>query len=66
MPGKRTKNVTNPQSREAWHRRKREINAADTQHQQFQKIWRRACLKQRAADGHTTEKNRAEMARLGL
>jgi hypothetical protein len=66
MPGKRTKNVTNPQAFEAWKRRKREINAADTQHHQFQKMYRRDCLKARAAAGKLTEKNKAEMARLGF
>ena len=65
MPGKRTKNVTNPQAHDAWNKRKREHNQNDTTHWQFQKMWRRACLKQREAERRLTEKNRAEMTRIG-
>lgn len=66
MPGKRTKNVTNPQAHDAWNRRKHEANAANTQHQWFQKEYRKACLKTRAAEGRLSEKNKAEMTRLGM
>jgi hypothetical protein len=66
MPGRRTKNVTNPQANAAWQTRKREHNAGDTQHQWFQKEYRKACLKTRAAEGRLTEKNKIEMTRLGM
>lgn len=66
MPGKRTKNVTNPQANAAWQARKKEINQNDTIHWQFQNMYRRACLKQREAEGRLTEKNKVEMTRLGM
>lgn len=66
MPGKRTKNVTNPQAHDAWTRRKKEINQNDITHWQFQKMWRRDCLKARAKAGTLTEKNKAEMERIGV
>ncbi len=66
MPGRRAKNVTNPQAHEAWMKRKHEHNQNDTLHWQFQKMWRMDCLKERAAKGRLTEKNKAEMTRLGM
>jgi hypothetical protein len=66
MPGRRTKNVTNPQAATAWAERKRYANAENKTAAQFQRLWRRDCLKQRAAEGRLTEKNKAEMARVGL
>jgi hypothetical protein len=60
------KNVTNPQGHEAWMKRKREINAADTLHQQFQKMWRIDCLQARAFAGTITAKNVKEAESLGL
>ncbi len=64
MPGKRTKNTRNSQAHEAWLRRKREGNA-ELPYQNAQRMWRRACLRQRAAEGRLTAKNRAETERLG-
>jgi hypothetical protein len=66
MPGRRTKNVTNPQAHDAWNRRKKEINQNDTTHWQFQKMWRQDCLKARAKAGKLTKKNFAECKALGL
>lgn len=50
---------------EAWADRKKRsnINPAAIQ---FQKIYRINCLKQRAAAGRLTEKNRAEAVHLGV
>jgi hypothetical protein len=66
MPGRRTKNVTNPQAHEAWNRRKTEANAANTLHKQFQKMWRIECLQARAFAGKITAKNVKEAESLGL
>jgi len=66
MPGKRLKNVTNPQAHEAWRKRKRELNEANTLARQFQKIYRVGCLKQRAKERRLTKKNFDECKRLGL
>jgi hypothetical protein len=65
MPGKRTKNVTNPQAHSAWTERKRYANAENKTAAQFQRMWRRSCLLQREAEGRLTDKNRAELERVG-
>lgn len=65
MPGRKTKNVTNPQAHDAWTRRKKAYNQNDTMHWSFQTMWRRACLKQREVEGRLTEKNKAEMKKIG-
>jgi hypothetical protein len=61
---RKEKNARNHQAHEAWLRRKRE-NSATLPFQNAQRMWRRACLRQRAAEGRLTAKNRAEMERLG-
>ena len=66
MPGRRTKNVTNPQAHDAWRARKTMANASNTVARQFQKMWRLDCLKARAAKGKLTKKNFEECKRLGL
>jgi hypothetical protein len=66
MPGRRTKNVTNPQAHDAWMRRKKELRAENTQEIVRQGDWRIACLKARAAKGKLTKKNFAECKALGL
>jgi len=43
-----------------------EINAANTLHQQFQKMWRIDCLQGRAFAGKITAKNVKEAESLGL
>ncbi len=65
MPGKRTKNVTNPQANAAWRERKRYANAENGIAAQFQRMWRRSCLLEREAEGRLTDKNRAELERVG-
>jgi hypothetical protein len=51
---------------EAWQERKREFNLTNTIAHQFQKMWRRAALTQRAEEGRLTDKNMVEMATVGL
>ena len=66
MPGRRTKNVTNPQAHDAWMKRKKELRAGDNNEIIRQGNWRIECLQERAAKGRLTEKNKAEMTRLGM
>jgi hypothetical protein len=66
MPGRRTKNVTNPQAHEAWMERKREFNITNVIARQFQKMWRIDCLQARAFAGTITAKNVKEAESLGL
>ena len=62
---KKEKNQRNHRAHEAWVERKQEINAG-IEFKTAQKMYRRACLKQREAEGRLTEKNRTEMERLGM
>lgn len=64
MPGRREKNVTNPQAHEAWKRRKKELNAHDAVAGLRQIEWRKDCLRERALENRLTEKNKAELERL--
>ena len=66
MPGRRTKNVTNPQAHDAWRARKTMANASNTVARQFQKMWRIDCLQARAFAGTITAKNVKEAESLGL
>jgi len=66
MPGRRTKNVTNPQAHDAWMKRKKELRASDEVAVMRQGDWRAACLRARAAKGKLTTKNFAECKTLGL
>lgn len=65
MPGRREKNVTNPQAHEAWLKRKKELNARNDVSILRQIEWRKDCLRARALGSRMTEKNRAELERLG-
>lgn len=55
----------NHQAAEAWQKRKRELGQT-LAYQTAQQMYRRACLQQRADENRLTEKNRAEMKRLGM
>ena len=66
MPGRRTKNVTNPQAHEAWMKRKKEQRSENALEIVRQGDWRIACLRARAAKGKLTAKNFAECKTLGL
>ena len=56
----------NPQMNEAWKRRKKAANAANTSKAREQKWFRTDALKARAAAGALTEKNRMELTKLGI
>lgn len=56
----------NHRAAEAWAERKKDINANNKTALQFQRLYRINCLKQRQAEGRLTDKNLAEMKRVGL
>jgi hypothetical protein len=64
MPGRRTKNVTNPQAHEAWLHRKRDQREGNSVEILRQHQWREDSLRDRAQRGKLTDKNRKEIERL--
>jgi hypothetical protein len=62
---KKEKTNKNHRANEAWLERKKELNQT-LPYQNAQKMYRRACLKVRIAEGRITDKNREEMRRLGM
>jgi len=62
---KKEKNSRNHRGFEAWVERKRELGQT-LPYQNAQKMYRRACLKVRIAEGRITDKNREEMRRLEM
>jgi len=56
----------NPQSHEAWNKRKTAINAADKSHKWFQTEWRKLCLHARMLADKMTDKNWVEAKALGI
>jgi hypothetical protein len=64
MPGKRTKTAKNYRANVENKERQRMSRASDTVAATEQLMYRRRCLQQRAAEGHITKKNLAEVAAL--
>lgn len=62
---KKEKNSRNHRGFEAWETRKHEVGQT-LPYQNAQKMYRRACLKQRIDEDRITDKNREEMRRLGM
>jgi hypothetical protein len=56
----------NSSANEQFNRRRAALNQGNETHNQFQRIFRINCLKQRKAEGRLTEKNQKEIASLGI
>ena len=66
MPGKKTNKKKNFGAAEAFVKHQREGRDTDVIAKTSQEMYRRAALATRAAENRLTDKNRAEMKRLGM